>query len=129
MSRSDDHPSPTTVGPEAVPAARVVWLTPLRLTVRREQAVRVIGFEDEVNMVRHQAVSDDACIGPPRADAKEIKIGAIVVRSEKNLLPAIAALGNVMRDSGNDDAREPGHLESLSLIKGTVYLIPETTVP
>jgi hypothetical protein len=33
----------------------------------------------------------------------------MILQAEEDLLPAVAALGDVVRDVGNDDAREPGH--------------------
>ncbi len=77
----------------------------LRLAQGLAQAVFVPRHQDQVHVVRHQA------IGPDRHPVlgQELDIGALVPVVEEGLEPPVAPLGHVMRDAGNHDAGETGH--------------------
>jgi hypothetical protein len=45
----------------------------------------------------------------PALRAEQVAIGGIIGVGKEGLLPAVAALGHVVRDAGNDVASEAGH--------------------
>jgi len=63
-----------------------------------------------MHMIGHQAVR-------PKGDAflisiflKQAKVEDVVVFAKKDLLPAVSTLDDMVRNSGNDDADDAGHL-------------------
>ncbi|MGC1467910.1 MAG: hypothetical protein WA793_00880 [Sphingorhabdus sp.] len=58
----------------------------------------------EKDMVGHQAIGPDLRCGPLRRLRQKIAIERIVGIFEKGLRPAIAALGDVIGDAGNNEA-------------------------
>jgi hypothetical protein len=63
-----------------------------------------------MDVVVHQAICPNGQTGdvPPLLQKAEI-VGFVIVR-EENVLAAIAALHDMMGNSGNDDSRGSGHL-------------------
>ena len=57
---------------------------------------------NDVNMVRHQAISPDPGLRPLAPSCEEIKIGAIILIGEEGSLTPVAALRDVMRHVRND---------------------------
>src|SRR4051812_44416675 len=69
--------------------------------------------DDQVNMVGHQAVRPDL---DPRAAAglgHERDVESVVVGAEEGALPAVAALGEVVRQIGNHGAGHSSHAPGL----------------
>jgi len=62
-----------------------------------------------MHVVRHQAVGDDARVCFLGELVDQVEIEAVVVVFEKDRLAAVAALGDVVRRFGQDDAGEAGH--------------------
>ena len=85
---------------------------------RPAQPVRILGHRDDVDMVGHQAIAPDLDMRPPCGVGEQIEIELVIAILEKGLLAAIAALGDVVRDAGEDEAREAGHLPALPGTKG-----------
>ena len=53
---------------------------------------------DQVNVIGHQAISQNGEAPAFASIAQEIEIKLVVARVEKNLLPGIAPLSNVIRN-------------------------------
>jgi len=62
-----------------------------------------------MDVIGHQDPGPDLDAGLPRMPGEEVSIEGVVLVAEKSPRPAIAALGDVMRPSGDDDASEAGH--------------------
>jgi hypothetical protein len=81
-------------------------------TPRREcpvQPVPVGRHQDEMHMVGHQAPRPNLDIGRPAMLSEEIAVERIIGIGEERARAAIAALGDVVRMTGNDDTGEAGH--------------------
>src|SRR5262245_2877708 len=86
---------------------------------RPPQPVRIGGHQDEMYVIGHQAPRPNLDIGRPAMLAQEIAVERIVGVAEEGAGTAIAALGDVMRQTGNDDACEASHGASLRIIGAT----------
>lgn len=74
----------------------------------------MFGDEDQMHMVRRQHPVPHCDPVRDAVQAKQIAIGGVVFVGEERLLPAIAALGPVMRRAGQDEAGEAGQGIALS---------------
>jgi hypothetical protein len=72
--------------------------------------VRLVGDGYEVDVVLHQAVSQDAHAGLGSIGGEAFEVSAAVGAGEENALPINAALGDVVRHSYGDGASESGHM-------------------
>ena len=71
-----------------------------------------------MDVIGHEAPGPDLDVGGAAGAAQEIAIERIVIGPEERLLPAVAALGDMVRDTGNDDPGETGHART-SAARGT----------
>ena len=67
-----------------------------------------------MDVVGHQAPRPDFHIGRVAFPAEQVAIARVVVGAEERLLPAVAALGDVVRHIGYDDPGEAGHGRSVA---------------
>ena len=74
----------------------------------------VVWRENEVNVVWHEAIGPDLDRRFAAMFGEKIAIDFLVADLEENGLAPIAALGNVMRTSGDDDASETSHDQNIS---------------
>jgi len=92
--------------PAGVDKCRVA---PMRIAQRTRKAGDVVWHEDKMNVIGHEAIGPH----PDRRFAtvlgKKIAIDFLVAGLEENGFAPIAALRNVMRTSGDDDASEASH--------------------
>ncbi len=84
-------------------------VTPMRRRERAPQPVRVGRRQDEMHRVRHPAPCPNLDAGGPAMLAEQVAIEGVVGVGEERARAAIAALGDVMRQAGDDDAGEAGH--------------------
>jgi hypothetical protein len=63
-----------------------------------------------MDVVVHQAICPNGQTGDVPPLLQKAEIVGFVIGGEKNVLAAIAALHDAVRDSGNDDSRRSGHL-------------------
>src|SRR5437879_1109624 len=89
--------------------SRIVTMHPRE---RAAQPVRVGRHEDEVHMVRHQAPGPHLDLGRAAIFGEQIAVKRIVVVAEEGARAAIAALGDMVRVTGNYDTGEAGHAQS-----------------
>jgi hypothetical protein len=84
-------------------------VAPVRFTERRAQPVGACRHQDQVDVVVHQAPGEAAgrTGGESRGEQRQIR-GPVLV-AEEDRQAAVAALRDMMRDIGNDDAGETGH--------------------
>jgi len=62
-----------------------------------------------MDMVGHQAIGPHGDASLAAALSQEIAVERLIAVREKNLLPSVAALRDVMRRSRNDNAGETRH--------------------
>ena len=84
-------------------------IPPVRLGKRRAKAVPAPRTKEQMHMVRHQAIRPYLRPDLRASLHKKRQIGRIVAFREKDGLPAVTALGNVVRDAGNDDTGYSRH--------------------
>jgi hypothetical protein len=73
------------------------------------QRIGVVRHDDQVDVIRHQAVSPDCDTGCSGALSKERAVEPVIPFSEEDRLAAGAALCDVVGQAGNDDARNSRH--------------------
>jgi hypothetical protein len=81
----------------------------MRFTDGKVQPTSIGGYSDHVDVVGHQAVApyvNGMFSAPVR---HQIDVRTVVPVGEKCLLPAVAALGYVMRIVGYNDSCDSGH--------------------
>ena len=81
----------------------------MRLPEAKRQRFRDSRNRDQVDVIGHQAPSEDADIIPPGVVAKYLKIADSVLIGEEDVLPIVAALGYVMSDAGKHESRSAWH--------------------
>lgn len=69
----------------------------VRLTERQCQGFWSSWDRDEMNVIAHQAPSEDAGVLAARVSAKHLEVADSVLIGEENVLPIVAALRDVMR--------------------------------
>jgi hypothetical protein len=62
-----------------------------------------------MDVIRHQAPSQNADVVPEGVLAKQLKIAYAVPIGEENVLPVVPSLGDVMRRSWKNESRSTGH--------------------
>ena len=88
-----------------VQGARVLAVQALEGAGERVVAVR---DGDQVDVVGHQAVAQDRQAVVPGVIGQEIEVELVVLGPEKGLLAIVAALCDVVRQSGDDESRGRG---------------------
>jgi hypothetical protein len=76
---------------------------------RPAQAVGVRRHQDQVHMVRHQTPRPHFHLGREAMGRKQVAIERVVVIAEERPRPPIATLGDMVRQTGNDDTGKAGH--------------------
>ncbi len=78
----------------------------------RKRAAQPVGIgrhQDQVDVVRHQAPGPHLDRGGAAIFGEQIAIKRIVEIAKEGTRAAVAALGHVMRMTGDDDTGEAGH--------------------
>ena len=73
------------------------------------QPVRIGRHQDEVNVIRHQAPAPHLDPGRGAIGGEQVAIKRIVGLAEESPRAAVAALGDMVRMTGDDDTGEAGH--------------------
>lgn len=89
-----------------IDALRMKQVNRLQRTVQR---VSRAGYRHQVDMIVHQTKSKDLEHMPAAVMTQVIQVCLPVIVAEKHGLAPIAALGNVVRHAGTDDAGDSGH--------------------
>jgi len=79
---------------------------------RRQRAAQTVGIrrdEDEVHMVRHQHPGPGGDALRPARRGEPVAVAGIVPLLEEDAAAAVAALGHVVGDAGNDETGEARH--------------------
>jgi hypothetical protein len=87
-------------------------VAPVHGRERAAEAVIVRGSEHEMRMVRHDAPSPHRDAGPVATLAEQVAIERIVAVGKEGTSTAVAALGDMARVAGNDEAGETGQAAS-----------------
>ncbi len=67
-----------------------------------------------MEVIGHEAPSPDFDIGGPARAAEEIGNERMIIGTEEHLPPAVAALGDLVRDMGNDHPGRTGHARAVA---------------
>ena len=73
------------------------------------QRIGRAGDGDEVNMVAHQAITEDVKVVLAALVAQEFEVDAPVLIVQEHILAVIAALGDVVGDTGDNNTCDSGH--------------------
>ena len=84
-------------------------VAPMHRRQRAAQAVLVARGQDEMDVVGHQTPGPDFDAGVAARGGEQIATERVIGVGEEHPRAAVAALGDVMRQTGNDDARKPSH--------------------
>ena len=85
----------------------------VQLGERAAQAVGIGRRQDQMHMVRHQAPRPDADIGGAAMLDQQVVVERVVLGREEHFGPPVAALRDVVRQTGNDNASEASHAVNL----------------
>jgi hypothetical protein len=81
----------------------------VRLTERQCKRFHTSRDRDEMDVIAHQAPSEDADVMAARVFAKHLEVADSVLFGEENVLPIVAALRNVMRNARDHETRSARH--------------------
>jgi hypothetical protein len=65
--------------------------------------------KNQMHVIRHQAPAPDLDLGRIAMRGEQVAIESIVVVAEERPGPPVATLGDMVRETGNDDAGEASH--------------------
>lgn len=88
----------------------VAGIAPVRLRQRGAQTVCRAWHQDQVDMVVHQAPGQARNTATHAAIAQQVAIFAAIIVREKHRQPAVAALGDMMRHTGENDTGKSSHM-------------------
>lgn len=86
----------------------------MRFAEHCAKAIGVLGHEDEMNVVVHQAPGEAARALRCRGLGEKLEVGTAIIVGEENGQPPVTALGDVMRNTGKNDACKTGHTAAMS---------------
>lgn len=104
------------------PRVDVSGVVAMHITECTAEAVLISRHRDHMNVVGHQAIGPYLHSRPFSPIGEEIKVERVVAVFKERPFAAVAALGDVVRDSGEDCAGETGHLRWLTLAWWSVNL-------
>jgi hypothetical protein len=78
------------------------------------QTILIPWEEDQVDVIVHQAPAEAGNAGFAAGLREKLQIERAILIREKDRKPAIAALGDMMRNMRENDAGESGHLGGLA---------------
>ena len=81
-----------------IPAVRVSKSAPQSIFIARQ--------DNQVNVVRHQAIAPDFAARLARGFAQQVLVKLVVAIFKEGLAAPVAPLGHMMRTSGNNNARK-----------------------
>src|SRR5438093_10570979 len=93
----------------SVPRIDEVGVAAMGLGEGTAQPMLVRGHDNDVHVIWHQAVAPYLATCLFGGFGEDVTIEGIVAVAEEGLLTAITALGHMMRDTGNDEARQTSH--------------------
>ena len=98
-------PAPSPVDEPGIP--------PVNWRKGRPQALFIVGHQNGVDMVGHQGESPAGNTRRPAALGQQAAVEAVVGLTEEHLLPAIAALGDMVGKAWDNEAGDACHILSL----------------
>ena len=104
----------------ARPRVDVASVEPVRPGQRQRERRTVVGSEDQMDVVRHQAIGPAGDAEAPAGFGEPVLVERIVAVLEENPLAAIAALGDVMGQARDDDAGDAGHGRTIAEMRQLV---------
>jgi hypothetical protein len=79
---------------------------------RAAQAVGVGRDQDQMHVVRHQAPGPDVDVGRATMAGEQVAVERIVLVAEERPGSPVATLGDMVRETGDDDTSKAGHAAS-----------------
>jgi hypothetical protein len=86
----------------------------------RRHRFGALGHRDQVNVIRHEAVSPKPQMGVLGIDPQQVQIEAIVFRVKEDPLSAVTALGDVVRNILQNNPSDSRHRRD-SLATGWIF--------
>lgn len=99
------HPTGRPVVSERPSAAKA----PVQIAEGAPQPILALRRRDDMDVVGHQAIGPDLDRRLGRRFAEQVAIEAVIRIAEERRLPPIAALGDMVRNVGNDQAGDASH--------------------
>lgn len=94
----------------AAPRIEISGVAAMGSAERNSKRIRLIRDRDQMNMIRHQAISEDAEVRLAGRGAEPIEIDLAIGVSEEDRLAVGSALGNVMGKTDGDGSGKSWHL-------------------
>ena len=107
---------------DAQPRVDVAGVMPVNKAKRPPQPILVAGNCDDMHVIGHQAVGPNLDTRPVGCVGKKIEIERIVRLLEKSPLTTVAALRDMMRFAGEDEAGKPSHDTKLCPLRNRINI-------
>jgi hypothetical protein len=85
-------------------------IAPVRVGERAPQSIRVGRHDDDMNVVGHEAIGPDLGSGPGHRFGQQLAIQDIIAILEEGLLAPVTALGDVVGQARQYEARKANHV-------------------
>ncbi len=85
----------------------------MRLADRPGESHLIRRRQDQVDVVRHQAIGPALDAISLQLHGQQVEIDLLVAGFEENSLPPVAALSDTVRHAGNDHTSKAGHSHSI----------------
>ena len=131
VHRITGKPPPERIAAPSLAKVDPACIAAVRLPQRSAQAIRILRHEDQMDVVVHQAPGKAARALRLRCICHQRQISMPIFVPEKHRQTPVSALGDMMRNLRDHDAREPGHLARIATraLGSIKYTVPGTPVP
>jgi hypothetical protein len=110
--------------PPAAPRIDPIRPPAVRRAERAGQTVRRAQRQNEVDVVRHQAIGPNLNLRPAHLFGQDVAIDVLVSVLEKDRLAPISPRGHVVRATGSDNAGEPSHPQAIAHSEQNGNIVP-----
>ena len=87
-------------------------VAPMRLAERAGESVGMRRHEDQMHVVGHQTIGPAGNPGLAASFRQQVAVQRVIVIAEEDALAPVSPLRDVVRNAGNHDAGEAGHVRS-----------------
>ncbi len=91
----------------------VFGVEPMRAADRQCKRIGALGDDDEMHVVRHEAIRQNRKAVALRLMCEDAQIGASIIVDEEDILAVIAALRDMVGKTGYHDSRDSRHADSV----------------
>ncbi len=87
----------------------VFGVEPMRAADGQCKRIGALGGDDQMHVIRHEAIRENREAVALRLLCEDSQIGPSIIVAEEDILAVVAALRDMVGQTGNDDSRDPRH--------------------